>query len=159
MLKDGFRRQRQTGSPGHERNVDNDCFRAALLPSSLTRNYHGSPLFDSRIRGAVGVRRAHFAAAHPGAPASAGASSMPFDDMTMWPRSKASDKLVLQMTDVQAWSSAVRNAGRSVVVSDDSVTGKSDCIDVTLYEDAGAYLHRFGTWRVCGSAAQRSPDD
>ena len=99
------------------------------------------------------------AAAHPGAPASAVASAVPFGDVTMSPKSRRSDKLVLQLTDVQAWSTAVRNAGRSVVVRDDRVTGKPACIDVTLYEDAGAYLHRFGTWRVCGSAAHRLPDD
>ena len=99
------------------------------------------------------------AAAHPGALASAAASAVPFGDMTMSPQSKKSDTLVLQLTDVQAWSTAVRNAGRLVVVRDDGVTGKPDCIDVTLYEDAGGYLHRFGTWRVCGSVAQRLPDD
>ena len=99
------------------------------------------------------------APAHPAAPASSAASTVPFGDMTMSPRSKKPDRLVLLLNDVQAWSTAVRNAGRSVVVRDDSVTDKPDCIDVTLYEDAGAYLHRFGTWRVCGSAAQRLPDD
>ena len=97
--------------------------------------------------------------ANPAAPASTPASTTSFGNMTMSPKSKQSDKLVLKLSDVQAWSTAVRQAGRSVVVRDDSVTGKPRCIDVTLYEDAGAYFHRFGTWRVCGPAAQRLPDD
>ncbi len=97
--------------------------------------------------------------ANPAAAASAPASATSFGNMTMSPKSEQSDKLVLKLSDVQAWSTAVRQAGRSVVVRDDSVTGRPHCIDVTLYEDAGAYLHRFGTWRVCGSAVRRLPDD
>ena len=97
--------------------------------------------------------------ASPAAAASTPASATSFGNMTMSPKSEQSDKLVLKLSDVQAWSTAVRQAGRSVVVRDDSVTRKPRCIDVTLYEDAGAYLHRFGTWRVCSSAVRRLPDD
>lgn len=116
-------------------------------------------MFRTILPGAALVITSFGTQANPVPAASAPISATSFGDATMSPKSEHPNKLVMKLTDVQAWSTAVRHAGRSVVVRDDAVTGKSHCIDVTLYEDAGAYLHRFGTWRVCGSAVQRLPDD
>jgi hypothetical protein len=61
--------------------------------------------------------------------------------------------------EVRSWSTAVRNAGRTVKWRDDVVSAKPRCTDVTLYEDAGPCLTRFGTWRARGSDVRRLRDD
>jgi hypothetical protein len=67
------------------------------------------------------------------------------------PGVRRAERAVMDRPEVKAWSAAVRKAGRTVKWRDDVVIGKSRCTDVTLYEDAGPYLTRFGTWRACGA--------
>jgi len=69
------------------------------------------------------------------------------------------ERAVMERPDVKSWSAAVRKSGRSVKWRDDVVSGKGRCTDVTLYEDAGPYLTRFGTWRACGADVRRLRDD
>lgn len=69
------------------------------------------------------------------------------------------ERLVMDQPEVKSWSTAVKKAGRTVKWRDDAVSAKPRCTDVTLYEDAGPYLTRFGTWRACGSNVKRLRDD
>jgi hypothetical protein len=116
-------------------------------------------VFRTILSGAALVIYSLGAVANPGLTVSSPASATLFGDMTTSAKSEQSDKLVLKLSDVEAWSTAVRQAGRSVVIGDDSVTGSPQCIDVSLYEDAGPYFTRFGTWQVCGQVVQRLRDD
>jgi hypothetical protein len=75
------------------------------------------------------------------------------------PGVRRAERSVMELPEVKSWSAAVRKAGRTVKWRDDVVIGKSRCTDVTLYEDAGPYLTRFGTWRACGSKVKRLRDD
>lgn len=69
------------------------------------------------------------------------------------------ERAVMDRPEVKSWSTAVRKADRTVKWRDDVVSGKPRCTDVTLYEDAGPYLTRFGTWRACGADVRRLRDD
>ena len=61
--------------------------------------------------------------------------------------------------EVKPWSSAVNAAGRAVAFRVDTSRERRNCLEVTLYEDVGPYLTRFGTWLVCGEQVERIPDD
>jgi len=74
-------------------------------------------------------------------------------------RLSRAERLVMAQPEVKSWSAAVRAAGRAVTWRNDRVGTNSRCTDVTLYEDAGAYLTRFGTWRACGGDVRRLRDD
>jgi len=130
---------------------------------SMTGSERAPPGGDKVFRSVLGCAALALsclaAVAEPGHPASSSASATSFGDMTTSPKARQADQLVLMRPEVQAWATAVRQAGRSVVIRDDSVQGRPDCIDVTLYEDATQYLTRFGTWQVCGAVVLRSQDD
>ncbi len=68
-------------------------------------------------------------------------------------------RLVMAQPEVKSWSKAVFAAGRTVAFREDRVSGRPHCIDEIVYEDAGPYLTRYGTWRVCGASVHRLRDD
>jgi hypothetical protein len=75
------------------------------------------------------------------------------------PLPSSAEDLVMGQPEVKSWSALVFHAGRSVASRVDTSEGGPRCVDVTLYEDAGPYLTRFGTWTVCGTEVLRHADD
>lgn len=69
------------------------------------------------------------------------------------------ERSVMELPEVKSWSASARKAGRVVTWRSDDVSTEPRCTDITLYEDAGPYLTRFGTWRACGADVRKLRDD
>jgi hypothetical protein len=100
-----------------------------------------------------------FAEAAPADSGAASSASAPAVGHEAPYRLSSAERSVMERPEVKSWTAAARKAGRVVTWRQDAVSAEPRCTDITLYEDAGPYLTRFGTWRACGPDVRRLRDD